>query len=125
MPNQALEQTCDSVLWYGEPVGRELLKLVVIPPMSNITIIERLSPAIEAARLPNARFAELHTVFDLCVSAVEGLPSHFRKRGRELAAALWLQSLCDEEAVEFDMSKERIQLVDDIESWVSDVRLHG
>jgi len=106
-------------------VGREPLIFAVIPPMSNTTIIERLTPAIAAARLPNARFAELHTIFDLCVNAVEGLPSHVRKRGRDLAAALWRQSLCDEEAVEFDMSKERIQLVDDIESWVSEVRLHG
>jgi len=29
-PNQALEQTRDSVLRYGEPIGRELLNLVVI-----------------------------------------------------------------------------------------------
>ena len=29
MPNQALEQTRDSVLRYGEPVGRELLNFVV------------------------------------------------------------------------------------------------
>ena len=93
--------------------------------MSNTTIIERLTPAIEAARLPNARFAELHTVFTLCVNAVEGLPSHVSKRGRDLAAALWRQSMCDEEAVEFDMSRERMQLVDDIGSWVSEVRLHG
>jgi hypothetical protein len=28
-PNQALEQTRDSVLRYGEPVGRELLNIVV------------------------------------------------------------------------------------------------
>ena len=30
MPNQALEQTRDSVLRYGEPVGRELLNFVVL-----------------------------------------------------------------------------------------------
>ena len=29
MPNQALEQTRDSVLRYGEPVGRELLNFFV------------------------------------------------------------------------------------------------
>ena len=29
-PNQALEQTRDSVLRYREPVGRELLNLVVM-----------------------------------------------------------------------------------------------
>ena len=29
LPNQALEQTRDSVLRYGEPVGRELLNAVV------------------------------------------------------------------------------------------------
>ena len=30
-PNQALEQTRDSVLRYGEPVGRELLIAVILP----------------------------------------------------------------------------------------------
>lgn len=29
MANQALEQTRGSVLWHGEPVGRELLNLIV------------------------------------------------------------------------------------------------
>jgi len=92
--------------------------------MSNTTVLDRLTPVIEAARLPRAPFAELHTVFDLCVNAVEKLPSHVMKRGRDLAAELWRQSLCDEEAVEFDMSRERNQLVNEIETWVSEVRLH-
>jgi len=93
--------------------------------MPNTTVLDRLIPVIEAARLPHAPFEELHTVFDLCVNAFERLPSDVMKRGRDLAAALWRQSLCDEEAVEFDMSRERNQLVDDIETWMSEVRLHG
>lgn len=32
--NQALEQTRDSVLRHGEPVGRALLNFVVLPPQS-------------------------------------------------------------------------------------------
>ncbi|TWT66271.1 hypothetical protein Pla123a_46650 [Posidoniimonas polymericola] len=34
-PNQALEQTCDSVLRYGESVGCELLNFYVLPLTRN------------------------------------------------------------------------------------------
>jgi hypothetical protein len=37
---------------------------------------------------------------------------------------LRLQSLCDDEAHDFDMSKKCKRIIDEIEDWVGLVRLH-
>jgi hypothetical protein len=39
-------------------------------------------------------------------------------------AVLRLQSLCDDEAHDFDMSKKRRRIINEIENWVGLVRLH-
>ncbi len=56
------------------------------------------------------------------VEALEALPWPVLQRGRDVAAELWRQSLCDEEAVEFDTREERTRLIDEIEKWLNAVR---
>src|SRR5687768_14947375 len=99
--------------------------LVRYPAMSNLSVLDRLALAVGKARHPTARFADLHPVLDASVGALEGLPWPVLQRGRELAAAVWQESLCDAEALEFDSSTERSELIDGIEEWMQAVRRAG
>jgi hypothetical protein len=97
--------------------------------MSNLSVLDRLTLAVGKARQPTARFADLHPVLDASVGALEGLPWPVLKRGRELAAAVWQESLCDAEALEFDSSTDsstqRSKLIAEIEEWMQAARRAG